>query len=182
MERRVLVPIADGIEEIEFAIVVDVLRRAGAHVDVASIGKLQIVCSRQVKVVADKLLSDCKTNTYDLIVIVGGMPGAKYLGEDALVIQMLKEQEQSGRFLAAMCAAPVVAFKKNDIVKGYKMTAYPSMIDELDNGVYDQVAVDRNCITSQGPGTTFAFALTLVKLLFNADTAKQLAEGLLTKY
>ena len=71
MGKKVLVPIADGCEEIETACIVDVLRRAGASVTVASVGTLQVTASRGMKLVADKFMSECVKNTYDLIVLPG---------------------------------------------------------------------------------------------------------------
>ena len=87
MPQTVLVPIADGTEEIEAVVVIDVLRRVKAEVTVAAIGdNLPITASRQVKLMADKLLTDCVNETYDLIVLAGGMPGAEHLRDCAELI------------------------------------------------------------------------------------------------
>ena len=79
MSKKVLVPIADGCEEIETACIVDILRRAEADVTIASVNNLQITASRGMKLIADKLISECVNDPYDLIVLPGGMPGAENL-------------------------------------------------------------------------------------------------------
>ena len=95
MTKKVLVPIADGTEEIEAVCIIDVLRRAGAAVTVASVGELQISASRGVKLVADKLIGDCVDEIYDLVVLPGGMPGAEHLRDSKELVKILKDQKIS---------------------------------------------------------------------------------------
>ena len=93
MAKKVLVPIADGSEEIEAVCIIDTLRRAGAEVTVASVDKLQVTASRGVKLVADARIADCASQTYDCIALPGGMPGAEHLRDSAELIEMLEEAE-----------------------------------------------------------------------------------------
>ena len=181
MNKTVLVPIVNGTEELEAVTIVDVLRRAGAQVTVASVASLQITASRGVKLAADCLIDECKGETFDLIVLPGGLPGAEHLRDCAPLIEMLKAQKQAGRFYAAICAAPALAFAPHGLLDGKKATCYPSCADALpDPTQADQrVVVDGNCITSQGPGTALEFAIELARQLFDDVRAKQVAEAML---
>jgi len=106
MEKNILVPISDGCEEIEAACIIDVLRRADADVTVASVGNLQITASRGIKIIADRLISDCVNESYDLIALPGGMPGAERLRDSKDLTALLKRQKQEGKLFAAICAFP----------------------------------------------------------------------------
>ena len=184
MSRTVLVPIADGIEDIESATIIDVLRRAGAEVTVASVSDtLQITASRQMKFVADAMIEDCKDKTYDLIALPGGLPGAEHLRDCATLIEMLKAQKSAGRLYAAICASPAVAFASHGLLDDKQATGYPSTLDQLPNAMADRrVVVDGNCITSQGPGTALEFAVELVAQLFDDAKAKQVADPMIVQF
>jgi 4-methyl-5(b-hydroxyethyl)-thiazole monophosphate biosynthesis len=181
MSKRVLVPISDGTEEIEAACIIDTLRRAGAEVTVASVGALQVVASRGMKLLADVQIAHCVDQLYDCIALPGGMPGAEHLRDSAPLIEMLKQQRQSGRLYGAICASPAVALQPHGLLNKVKATCFPAMRDKL-NPVYasdERVVVDGNCVTSQGPGTAIAFALRLVEILFSATKARQIADAML---
>lgn len=177
MSKKVLVAVADGSEELEAVAIIDILRRAGAEVTVASVGSLQITASRGVKIVADCTVADCKAQTYDLIALPGGMPGAKYLRDCPDLIAMLTEQADSGRLYGAICAAPVVTLQPHGLLKGKRATCHPSRVQDLENrDAADQaVVVDGHCITGRGPGTAVAFALQLVKALYGRDKMEEVA-------
>ena len=179
MSKKVLVAIADGTEELEAVTIIDVLRRAKADVTVASVGNKQVTASRGVNLVADALISECAGNVYDLIALPGGMPGAEHLRDSKELTQMLKDQAASARLYAAICASPAVAFKPHGLLKDKKATCYPSLLSELDNPQQEKVVVDANCITSQGPATALEFSLKLIELLFDKQTAQQVAEAML---
>ena len=181
MAKKVLVPIADGTEEIEAACIIDTLRRAGAEVTVASVNQLQITASRGVKIVADVLIANCINETYDAIVLPGGMPGAEHLRDCAPLIAKLKEQRTSGRFYAAICASPAVVLHHHGLLAGVKATCFPSCRSQLDPAYVsnDRVVVVANCITSQGPATAIEFALKLVELLVGPDKAQEVAKAML---
>ena len=108
MAKRVLVPIADGTEEIEAVCIIDTLRRAGAEVTVASVDALEVTASRGVRIVADASIADCASRTYDCIALPGGMPGAEHLRDSNDLIAMLKQQKQAGRLYAAICVVTFV--------------------------------------------------------------------------
>lgn len=176
--KMVLVPIADGTEEIEAVVIVDVLRRAGAEVTVASVDQLSITASRGIKLTADCLIDGCKNRQFDLIALPGGMPGAEHLRDCAVLADMLKQQKAAGRLYAAICASPAVVLKPHGLLDNRKATCHPAFQGKLpdQSGVSKRVLVDENCITSQGPGTAMEFAIELVRCLFGDARAKQVAE------
>ncbi len=181
MSRSVLVPIADGSEEIEAVCIIDVLRRAGADVTVASVmPDLTVTASRGVKIVADKPIADCEAEGYDLIALPGGMPGAEHLRDSAPLARMLKQQKESGRWLGAICAAPAVVLAHHGLLEGLGATAHPGFIDRLDDtrALLDRVVVDGRTATSRGPGTAIEFALKLVSLLYDESAAETIGEAM----
>ena len=171
MTPEILVPIADGTEEIEAVCIIDVLRRAGAAVTVASVNRLQVTASRGVKIVEDCLNGDCEGNTYDLIVLPGGMPGAERLRDSELLKQLLHRQANDGRLFGAICAAPAVVLNAHGLLNTKQATCHPAFRDQLApaTAADGRVVVDGNCVTSQGPGTALEFALKLVELLFGEE-------------
>ena len=181
MAKTVLVPIADGTEEIEAACIIDTLRRAGAEVTVASVDKLQVTASRGMKLVADTLIADCASQTYDCIALPGGMPGAEHLRDCAELTAMLKKQKAAGRLYGAICASPAVALLPHGLLEGVKATCYPSMQSKLNPALAsdERVAVDGNCVTSQGPATAIEFALMLVEMLYGPQKAREVGDPML---
>lgn len=177
MPKKVLVPIADGTEEIEAVCIIDVLRRAGAFVTVVSVDGLQITGSNGVKIVADKLISDCTGDTYDLIALPGGMPGADHLRDSKELELMLKRQQREGRLYGAICASPAVVLQRHGLLGKRKATCHPYCVDQIENkdAIEDRVVVDNGCITSRGPGTALEFAIKLVELLYDKQKAKDVA-------
>lgn len=177
MSKKVLVPIANGTEEIEAVCIIDVLRRAGASVTVASVQELQITASRGVKLVADKLIGECVSEIYDLVVLPGGMPGAEHLRDSKELEAILKRQEGEARLYGAICASPAVVLQHHSLLDQRLATSHPSFVDHLEitDSVESRVVVDGNCVTSRGPGTALEFALKLVELLYGEKKAEEVA-------
>jgi 4-methyl-5(b-hydroxyethyl)-thiazole monophosphate biosynthesis len=161
---RLIVPLAEGFEEIEAVAIIDVLRRANIKVDIVGVED-EIVAGRNgIKILCDKIISDVKPEDYDGIVLPGGNPGYKNLENNQQVINFIKYFNSKGKIIAAICAAPTI-LEKIGILEGKKATCFPSMKDKIRNFVDEKVVVDDNIITSQGPGTAIEFALEIVKLL-----------------
>jgi protein deglycase len=177
MIKHVLVPIADGTEEIEAVTIIDVLRRAGAEVTVASVDDLQVTASRGVRLVADCLISQCRDQTYDLVALPGGIPGADHLRDSRELKQILKRQSEAGRLVGAICAAPAVVLESHGLLENRKATCHPNHVKSLHDptGAGERVLVDGNLATSQGPGTAMAFSLKLVELLFGREQMEAVA-------
>ncbi|MCW8876969.1 MAG: DJ-1/PfpI family protein [Kangiellaceae bacterium] len=177
----VLIPVANGSEEMEVVIVADVLTRAGAKVILASVEKEPIVvASRGIKIQADHLMPDIENKDWDLIVIPGGMPGAERLANCLQLQQLIRDQIEQTKTVAAICAAPSVVLAEMGMLRGKEATCHPGFWEKLAPKVKtlreDRVVVDLPFITSQGPGTAFEFALELVDLLFGADKRREVAE------
>lgn len=177
MSKKVLVPVADGTEDLEAVGIIDILRRAEADVTVASVGQLQITASRGIKLIADTLISDCVGAGYDLVVLPGGIPGADNLRDSAELTGILKRQYKAGRLYGAICASPAIILEHHGLLKGRKATCHPAFTDKLSNTdkIKSKVVVDGNCITSQGAGTVIEFALTLVEMLYGKDRRESVA-------
>jgi 4-methyl-5(b-hydroxyethyl)-thiazole monophosphate biosynthesis len=161
---RLIVPLAEGFEEIEAVAVIDILRRANIKVDVVGVED-EIVSGRNgIKILCDKIITDVKPEDYDGIVLPGGNPGYKNLENNQQVINFIKYFNSKGKLIAAICAAPTI-LESIGILEGKKATCFPKMKDKIRNYVDEKVVVDGNIITSQGPGTAIEFALEIVKLI-----------------
>ena len=169
--------LANGFEEIEGLMVVDMLRRAGFTVDMVSISEsLQVTGSHAITVTADKLIKDIDFDSYDLLVLPGGMPGTIHLGECTVLCDELIKAYENGKKIAAICAAPTV-FGKLGLLEGKMACCYPGMEDGLTGAeaTTSSVTVDGNIITSRGLGTALDFALTLIEEFNGKEAADKLA-------
>lgn len=178
---RVLVPLADGCEELEAVTIIDVLRRGGVEVISASLGDRTIGASRGVTLVADTQLDEVLADHFDMVVLPGGGPGSDRLQADPRVIELLKSTAERGDYTAAICAAPKVLATAG-LLSGRSATGYPGVLDAMDLDdvklVQDHVVQDGKVVTSQGPGTAMDFALELVALLKDRATADAVEAGL----
>lgn len=182
--QRALVPVARGTEEIEAVTLIDVLRRAGADVEVAACGKrLQVTCSRGTVLVADCLLESCINDEYSLIVLPGGADGAAKMHDDTQLIDMLHRQNGSGRLIGAICAAPALVLAPHGLLEGRKATCHPDYAKSIPDDIYvdERIVPDGNIVTSQGPGTALEFALFITEMLFDGKKRRQIAEAMVVK-
>lgn len=185
---KVLVPIANGTEEIEAVCIIDTLRRAGAEVTVASVeAALQVTASRGTRLVADTLIADCADTVFDCIAVPGGMPGAEHLRDCEILTALLHAQRDAGRLYGAICAAPVVVLQHHGLLAGRKATCHPSFASQLQNPAHieKRVVIDDTghgrCITSRGPGTAIEFALALIEALYGLEKAREIGKQMLVK-
>ncbi|VAH58979.1 unnamed protein product [Triticum turgidum subsp. durum] len=172
---QVLVPVANGSEEIEALNLIDVLRRAGANVTVASVeDTLQIVTRRhKFNLIADMMLDEAAKMEFDLIVMPGGLSGAQKFASTDKLVDLLKKQAGSGKAYGAICASPAHVLEPHGLLKGKKATAFPPMAHLLtDRSLCEnRVVIDGNLITSRAPGTATEFALAIVEKLFGREKA-----------
>jgi len=181
MGKNVLVPVADGTEDLEAVAIIDVLRRADAEVTVASVtGNRQVTFSRGMVITADTLLENCVNQTYDLVVLPGGIPGAENLRDSVDLIGLLKRQRETGQLYGAICASPAVILEHHGLLEGRQATCHPAFAEQLTNKdrTTSRVVVDGNCITSQGAGTAVEFSLALVEQLFGKKKRDEVATGM----
>ena len=180
MEKHVLVPVAQGIEEMETITIVDVLRRAEAKVTMASVDKEEILAARGTTFMADCLIQSCMETDYDLIVLPGGIPGAQNLKASEHLGELLKKQAASEKYFGAICASPAVVLHHHGLVTPGQVTCHPGFSHLIDNGNVDDqpVVLYGNCITSRGAGTALAFSLKLVELIYSRDKVREVMDGL----
>ena len=177
---KVNVYLADGFEEVEGLTVVDLLRRAGIETDMVSImGRKEITGARKIPVLADKLFEE--QDDPDVIVLPGGMPGTLHLKAHEGLADLIRKADKEGKLLAAICAAPTI-YGEMGLLEGKNATCYPGMEDKLLGANWQAVVVDGNFVTSRGVGTAIAFALTLVTILKDEETAKSLANSIVYKW
>jgi 4-methyl-5(b-hydroxyethyl)-thiazole monophosphate biosynthesis len=182
MSKRALITVADGVEDLECVTLIDVLRRADIEVLVASIEERRMItCARGTRLTADAMLVDVLAQDFDLIVLPGGMPGAQHLADFEPLAERVRKQAKAGELFAAICAAPALALQQYGVLRQRRMTCYPTFSDRLSGCTFvdEAVVVDGNCITSQGPGTALAFALTLVEQLVGRGTRTEVAKAML---
>lgn len=179
----VLVPVANGSEDIEAITIIDVLRRGGVEVTVASIHSDKVVTlSRGCVLQADCLLSQVQEKMFDAVVLPGGVPGAEQLRDSTLLIDVLEKHDIQDALLGAICAAPALVFGTHGFVMDKQATCYPGFEADLKGADYvaDQpVVMDGNVITAQGPAVAMAFSLAVLANLKGYEEAQQVANGLL---
>lgn len=178
---RALIPAADGCEEMEVVIVADTLRRAGWNVVLAGLnGTAPVTASRRIKLLPDIRWEELDLLSFDLIVLPGGAGGTKALCEHDGIQETLRIFDIEEKWIAAICAGPL-ALHKAGVLKGRAFTCYPGVEKEMHrpDRSDDAVVVDRNLITSQGPGTAFAFALKLIERIDSPAAAEKVRSGLL---
>lgn len=179
---RVCVLLAQGFEEIEAATVIDVLRRAEIETVTLSVGVsgLEVVGAHGIAIKADKSIGDGASETWDMVVLPGGMPGATNLRDDPAAQSLIREQHAAGRRLGAICAAPI-ALAAAGVLQGKRATSYPGFESQLGGATYltKPVIKDGTVVTSRGPGTAFAFALEIVSELQGRAVAEKLRSAML---
>ena len=175
---RVLVPLAEGFEEIEAVTIVDVLRRASIEVVTAALAASPVRGSHGIAVNADAGLDDVLGQDFDAIVLPGGMPGSRTLRDDERVLGVVRDMSARNKLVAAVCAAPIV-LEAAGVLSGKRATSYPG--NELPSALYveERVVVDGELVTSRGPGTALEFALVLVEKLAGPDVSKRLSSGMI---
>ena len=176
---RVLIPLADGVEEMEAVILIDVLRRATWEVVSAGIAGRTVRASRGVVLVADAEWHAVDPMEFDVLAVPGGAAGADALSREQSVLEAVRCFAESGRLLAAICAGPLV-LQAAGVLDGRRATCHPGVAARLTVTPRSAVRVvsDGNVVTSQGPGTAMELALALIARTDGAEAARAVAEGL----
>lgn len=175
----VIIPLAQGCEEIEAVTVIDILRRAGITVISAGLDAQPVRASRGTVLIPDITLDVALQQSYDMVVLPGGQPGTNNLKADSRILALLHNMAIQGKYIAAICAAPSVLASAG-LLDGKKATSFPGALDAFSR-VKQQAAAtveDGKVITSRGPGTAMDFALTLVERLTGKTKRQEVEAGL----
>lgn len=172
---------AEGFEEIELVTIVDVMRRAELEVVTAGLSPNPVLGSRKISMIADQSFDEIDAESFDAIVLPGGLGGTLAMVENADVISAIQSMRSSGRLVAAICAAPIV-LAAADVVGQAEITCHPAVTDRLPNHdlrTDTRVLHSDGLITSRGPGTAMEFALALVGELCGQEKRAALAAEML---
>jgi len=181
MNKKALVILADGFEEIEAITPIDILKRVGVEVIMAGLGGTSIKSTRGVTISADMEL-DKVAFVPDVIIFPGGMPGAENLANSPKVKDLIKSVDSEGKLIAAICASPAYVLAPTGVLDGKKATGYPGTEDKFPSSTKissEDVVRDGNVITSRGPGTAASFAFMIANELVGSEKARKVAEGML---
>ena len=172
---------AEGTEEVEALAVVDILRRAGIAVDIVSVtGEIMVTGAHGIQVKADLLFDQADFSQAAMLVLPGGLPGAYHLAEHQGLAKEIRQHYESGRPLAAICAAPFV-YGRMGLLKGLRATCYPGFEENLEGAVYTAALVEEDglFITGKGPAAVFEFGYAIVRRLAGEDKAESVRNGML---
>jgi len=178
---KVIVPLADGVEEMEAVIIVDTLRRAKLDVISAAIGKTKIInASRGVVLIADSMWNEIKPTDFDAIILPGGAVGCDNLIKCTALLEALQMFDKQSKLIGAICAGPLV-LQSAGILSDIKVTCHPAVANKLTvaKRTSERVVHAENIITSQGPGSSFEFALAIIKEMCGSEIADVVAAGLI---
>lgn len=177
IKKSILIILAPGFEEIEAITPIDILRRANIEVVIASFNDEKLVAGRNDLVIQTNVkLGEILDSDFDAIIIPGG-PAATLLKNDERVLQLVKELHKKQCIIAAICAGPTVLLDAG-ILEGKEYTAHFSTKNDLPDIQDKSVVVDKNIITSQGPGTALPFAFKIVEVLLGKEIANQIKEAI----
>ena len=179
--KRVLVPLADGFEDIEAVSVIDILRRGGVEVVTAALApEPSALSAHGIRMGTDALLEEVLNDCWDAIVLPGGGQGTANLMACEPLAERLRRQKESGGFVCAICAAPTVLAAAG-VIENEDVTCYPSCAEDMGRLVVSVPAVaDGQIITGQGPGAAMTFAFAVLMGLAGEETANEVAEGMVT--
>lgn len=179
--KKVVLFLANGFEEIEALGTLDILRRAQIPVKTVSISDDKTVTgAHNISVIADTIFAEADFTEVEVLVLPGGMPGAKHLNEHEGVKKLLLEFNKQQKMIASICAAPMVLGGLR-LLEGRRSTCYPGFEPELIGAQVtgENVVVDGNITTGKGPGLVFDFALRLVEQIAGMPTRREVQQGLL---
>jgi len=179
MEKKVLTIIFPDFEEIEFVAPVDIMRRAGIKVVIASLNNEKLVTGRSnLTIQAETGIDGVEADGFDLFFLPGG-PGVRDIRKNEKLIGLVRKFSGSGKYVAAICAAPLV-FHDAGILNGIQHTAHFSTYNELTSAIKDKKVVeDKKVITSQGAGTAIELGLHIVKVLCGEEKSREVAKAIM---
>lgn len=164
--KRAAIVLTTGFEEIEAIAPMDILRRAGVEVDIVGVDAKVATGSHNLTISTDKELVEVMNELYDVLILPGGMPGAKLLKNHQDVQEFVKRHYDAGKLVAANCAAPI-AIENSGALNNRHYTCYPGFEKQIADGTYtgDFVHQDGRVITGSGPAAAFEFSYIIVEAL-----------------
>jgi 4-methyl-5(b-hydroxyethyl)-thiazole monophosphate biosynthesis len=179
MSARVLCLVFEGLEEIETITPVDLLRRAGVEVVMASLTSSIHVTGRSgITLHADATIDGLEVEGFDLLMIPGG-PGVQQVRADGRAAALSRTFAEAGKPVAAICAAPSVLHDAG-LLHDRRYTSHSAVRQELTAAIADEdVVIDRGVITSKGAGTALEFGLALVELLTGLERRREVEKGIM---
>lgn len=181
MNHKVLVPLAEGFEEVEAITIIDLLRRAEIAVTTVSVSQdILVKGAHGIGVKADAKIQEVKDKTFEAVILPGGMPGTSNLAESPELGDLIQRHQNGGQYVAAICAAPTV-LAKYGVLKGKRATSYPGFEPKLTHAkvVNAPVVEDGQVVTSQGPGTAIPFVLKMIEKLAGGSKAEEVRKAVL---
>lgn len=177
--NKIYLLLAEGFEEIEALAPVDLLRRAGAEVETASItAEKMVMGAHGIPVCADITIDAIDEEELSMLILPGGYPGYVNLDQSEAVRELLMRTAQAKKTIAAICGAPSV-LNGLGLLQGKVAACYPSMEEDMDCEISHKKVVEcENFITSRGAGTAIDFALALVEAAVSAEKAEELRKGI----
>ena len=177
--------LVDGFEQIEAMAPIDLLRRAEIEVDIVSVFNVSSVkSSHNVTIETEKNMNDINLDDYDMIILPGGPGTVKYKESKFLLDSLIRYNENKGKYIAAICAAPSILAHLG-ILNGKNAACFPSVESELIEGgailSKSKVVVDGNIITSRGAGTAIDFSLKLIEILKGSVEAEKISDMIVYK-
>lgn len=167
---KAVVLFKEGFEELEALSVVDVLRRAKIPCEMLGMDHMTVTSSHGITVTMDKLFDD-EAYEADIVVLPGGLPGATSLRDDERVMKILKDFNEKGKWIAAICAGPI-SLEKANVIAGKKFTCAPGFEKDIPSGIHQDTltCVDANIITGRGPAAALQFAYHILEALGQDST------------
>lgn len=170
MMQKTAIIIASGFEEGEALTIADIIKRAHLQCDLVGYEQ-EVKGGHEIIVRCDHILNETLLD-YDMVILPGGYGGAEAMKNNPTLISYLQQMNEKGKYVCAMCAAPIVLEKANLLVDK-KFTAYQGYDQKIKQRTYlnDKVVIDSNIVTSRGSATAYGFAYKLVELLGGDDLA-----------
>ncbi|MCK4798683.1 MAG: DJ-1/PfpI family protein [Spirochaetes bacterium] len=175
---NIKVLIAEGFEEIEAITLIDLLQRAGYNLNTVSImGKNEVEGGHKIRIITDSIFGQVNFDDTDVLILPGGVPGVPNLASDERVLELIKTFYNKNKYIAAICAAPFV-LDRSGILKGKKITCYPSWEDKIDSAeiIHTNVVVDGKIITGRGVGAAIEMGLKMVEIFTSKEESEKLRE------
>ncbi|MCR5747662.1 MAG: DJ-1/PfpI family protein [Lachnospiraceae bacterium] len=181
MAKKIAVLLAEGFEESEAIVPMDIAIRAGIEIIKVSVsGKTEVNGAHNICVKTDKGLAEADFDAVDMIMLPGGMPGTVNLETSDEVKAIVLEANKKGKKIAAICAAPRMLGDWG-LLEGKRATVYPGNEGHLKGAIHDpdaKAVTDGNIITARGMGCAVEFGSEIVTALSDAGTARKVLDSI----